>query len=123
MTREPAEAPVLRVPACSAHSAHRGGDWAQAQGTGDNHLDESGDGAGKRTSGEYVLMFPEIPRLRRRRGEGRRLSTRILVSQLAILAVTSVIGFVLFAWAQRAQLDKEYEGRALAIAKTAAADP
>lgn len=68
-------------------------------------------------------MFPEIPRLRRRRGDGRRLSTRILVSQLAILAVTSVIGFVLFAWAQRAQLDKQYEGRALSIADTAAADP
>src|SRR5579884_3183504 len=67
-------------------------------------------------------MFLEMTRLRRR-GEGRRLSTRILVSQLVILAVTSVIGFVLFAWAQRAQLDKQYENRALSIARTAAAAP
>lgn len=59
----------------------------------------------------------------RKRGEGRRLSTRILVSQLAILAVTSLIGFTLFVWAQRAQLDTEYEHRALAIAQVAASDP
>jgi two-component system, CitB family, sensor kinase len=64
-------------------------------------------------------MFPAM----RRRGEGRRLSTRILVSQLVILAVTSMIGFVLFAWAQRAQLDTQYERRALAIAQVAASDP
>jgi two-component system CitB family sensor kinase len=42
---------------------------------------------------------------------------------VAILAVTSVIGFILFAWAQRAQLDKEYEQRALSIAQVAAGDP
>ncbi|TDU04521.1 two-component system CitB family sensor kinase [Streptomyces sp. 846.5] len=64
-------------------------------------------------------MFPRRPR----RGPGRRLSTRILASQVAILAVTSVIGFVLFAWAQRAQLDNEYEQRALSIAQVAASDP
>jgi two-component system CitB family sensor kinase len=67
-------------------------------------------------------MFPAILRPRRR-GEGRRLSTRILVSQLVILAVTSIVGFTLFAWAQRAQLDTEYEHRALAIAQVAASDP
>ncbi|MCW2870838.1 MAG: histidine kinase [Streptomyces oryziradicis] len=64
-------------------------------------------------------MFPRTPRRR----QGRRLSTRILASQVAILAVTSVIGFILFAWAQRAQLDKEYEQRALSIAQVAAGDP
>ncbi|MFC6599387.1 ATP-binding protein [Kitasatospora paranensis] len=58
-----------------------------------------------------------------RRGRGRKLSVRILTGQLAILAVTSVIGFVLLAQAQRAQLDREYEQRALAIAETTAADP
>ncbi|MDH6108575.1 two-component system CitB family sensor kinase [Kitasatospora sp. MAP12-15] len=56
-------------------------------------------------------------------GQGRKLSARILVSQLVILAITSAIGFVLLAYAQRAQLDREYEQRALAIARTAAADP
>jgi two-component system CitB family sensor kinase len=58
-----------------------------------------------------------------RRGGKRRLSTRILVSQLLILAVTGAIGFVLLAFAQRAQLDRAYEKRALAIAQTTAAEP
>ncbi|MDJ0340979.1 sensor histidine kinase [Streptomyces sp. H10-C2] len=53
----------------------------------------------------------------------RKLSTRILIGQLAILGVTSAIGFVLLAFAQRAQLDRQYEQRALAIAHTTAADP
>ncbi|MDX6311883.1 MAG: two-component system, CitB family, sensor kinase, partial [Streptomyces sp.] len=61
--------------------------------------------------------------LRVRRGGKRRLSTRILVSQLLILAVTGAIGFVLLAFAQRAQLDRAYEKRALAIAQTTAAEP
>ncbi|MEY9872593.1 two-component system CitB family sensor kinase [Streptacidiphilus sp. MAP12-33] len=53
----------------------------------------------------------------------RKLSGRILVSQLAILAVTSVIGFVLLAFAQRAQIDHVNEQRALSIAQVAASDP
>lgn len=53
----------------------------------------------------------------------RRLSTRILTGQLAILGITGVIGFLLFAVAQRGQLDREYEQRALAIAQTTAAEP
>jgi two-component system CitB family sensor kinase len=60
---------------------------------------------------------------RARRTRSRRLSTRILASQLVILAVTSVIGFVLLAFAQRGALDRSYEQRALAIAGTVAADP
>ncbi|MBK6011838.1 sensor histidine kinase [Streptomyces sp. MBT53] len=57
------------------------------------------------------------------RGGKRRLSARILANQLAILALTGAIGFVLFAFAQRAEIDRAYEGRALDIAQTTAADP
>lgn len=59
----------------------------------------------------------------RGRGQGRKLSARILTGQLVILAITGVIGFVLLAYAQRAQLDRDYEQRALAIAQTTAAEP
>ncbi|AEW96970.1 MULTISPECIES: sensor histidine kinase [Streptomycetaceae] len=59
---------------------------------------------------------------RRPRGN-RKLSGRILAGQLAILGLTSAIGFVLFAVAQRGQLDREYERQALAIATTTAAEP
>ncbi|WP_107471286.1 ATP-binding protein [Streptomyces monashensis] len=62
-------------------------------------------------------------RIRIGRGGRGRLSARILVSQLAILALTGVIGFGLFAFAQRSALDRTYEERAVAIAKTTAADP
>ena len=58
-----------------------------------------------------------------RHGRGRRLSQQILFVQLAILAVTSVIGFALFAFTQRGQLDDYFEQRAVAIAQIAAADP
>ncbi|MGW5250952.1 ATP-binding protein, partial [Streptomyces sp. NPDC004129] len=57
------------------------------------------------------------------RGGRGRLSGRILANQLVILALTGATGFVLFAFAQRAEIDRSYEQRALAIAKTAAADP
>jgi two-component system CitB family sensor kinase len=57
------------------------------------------------------------------RGGRGRLSARILVNQLVILALTGLIGFVLFAFAQRNELDRAYEQRALAIAQTTAADP
>jgi two-component system CitB family sensor kinase len=62
-------------------------------------------------------------RIRVGRGGKRRLSARILANQLVILALTGLIGFVLFAFAQRAELDRAYEERALAIAKTTAAEP
>jgi two-component system CitB family sensor kinase len=69
----------------------------------------------------------EVPvtpiRFRTGRGGRRRLSTRILANELVILALTGLIGFVLFAFAQRAELDRSYEQRALAIARIAAADP
>jgi two-component system CitB family sensor kinase len=57
-----------------------------------------------------------------RSGKGR-LSARILANQLVILALTGMIGFVLFAFAQRAELDRAYEERALDIAQTTAAEP
>lgn len=62
-------------------------------------------------------------RLLVRRDGKRRLSARILASQLLILAVTGVIGFALLAFAQRAELDRAYERRSLAIAQTTAAEP
>ncbi|MER6384885.1 sensor histidine kinase [Streptomyces sp. NPDC001250] len=62
-------------------------------------------------------------RIRIGRGGRGRLSARILASQLVILALTGVIGFLLFAFAQRSALDRTYEERAVAIARTTAADP
>src|SRR5437867_1001895 len=53
----------------------------------------------------------------------RRLSTRILVSQLTILVATVLVGFALFAQQERAHLDHEYRDRALAIAWTVAGVP
>ncbi|WP_328333936.1 MULTISPECIES: sensor histidine kinase [unclassified Streptomyces] len=62
-------------------------------------------------------------RLGAHRGGRRRLSTRIFANQLVILALTGLIGYVLFAFAQRAELDRSYEQRALDIARTTAAEP
>jgi two-component system CitB family sensor kinase len=61
--------------------------------------------------------------MRTGRGGKGRLSARILANQLVILALTGAIGFVLFAFAQRAEIDRAYEQRALAIAQTTAAEP
>ncbi|MBV9023093.1 MAG: GAF domain-containing protein, partial [Streptomycetaceae bacterium] len=61
---------------------------------------------------------PQLPRARR-----RRLSRRILLAQLLILAVTSVIGFALFAFSQRSQLDRYFEQRAVSVAWVAAHNP
>jgi two-component system CitB family sensor kinase len=62
-------------------------------------------------------------RIRIGRGGKGRLSARILASQLAILALTGAIGFILFSFAQRGEIDRTYEQRALAIAQTTAAEP
>ncbi len=64
-----------------------------------------------------------LSRLAGRRGRNRRLSARILTSQLAILALTGIVGFVLLAFSQRAQLDRQYQREAVAIASTTAAEP
>ena len=53
----------------------------------------------------------------------RRLSTQILVSQIVILVAVVLVGFVLFAYQQRSQLDDQYEQRAVDIAATVAGIP
>jgi two-component system, CitB family, sensor kinase len=54
---------------------------------------------------------------------GRKLSTRILASQLTILVTSMLVGFCLFAHEERAKLDAQYRDRALAIAQAAAGTP
>ncbi|MGW0206800.1 SpoIIE family protein phosphatase [Streptomyces sp. NPDC003233] len=56
-------------------------------------------------------------------GRRRKLSQRILLALLLILAVMSAVGFALFAFAQRARLDALYEQRAVSIARIAAGNP
>lgn len=58
-----------------------------------------------------------------RRPSGRKLSTQILASQLTILVASMLVGFGLFAYAERTQLDSQYKQRALAIAETVAWTP
>jgi serine phosphatase RsbU (regulator of sigma subunit)/PAS domain-containing protein/anti-sigma regulatory factor (Ser/Thr protein kinase) len=70
--------------------------------------------------GWWPLSTGRSTRPRRRK---RKLSQRILFFQLLILVVTGVIGFVLFALAQRAVLDDQYEQRALVIARITAGEP
>ncbi|MBR7827351.1 sensor histidine kinase, partial [Actinospica sp. MGRD01-02] len=52
----------------------------------------------------------------------RRLSSQIFIGQVLILVATMLVGFGLFAKEQRAQLDVQYEDRALTVAQAAAAD-
>ena len=53
----------------------------------------------------------------------RKLSSQIFVAQLAILTATMLVGFVLFAHAERDHLDTQYEARAASIAETVAGVP
>lgn len=53
----------------------------------------------------------------------RRLSTQILVMQLAILLVTAAAGFLLSAHVVARELDHQYQQRALAVANSVAALP
>ena len=53
----------------------------------------------------------------------RQLATGILINQLVILTATVAIGFALFAYRERADLDHQYEQRAATIAQTTAAEP
>jgi two-component system CitB family sensor kinase len=50
----------------------------------------------------------------------RRLSTQIFAGQVTILVATMLVGFVLFARAERGQLDLQYEQRAISIGQSAA---
>jgi two-component system CitB family sensor kinase len=53
----------------------------------------------------------------------RKLSSQLFAAQLAILVVTVLVGFVLFVHEQRAQLDRQYEQRSVAIAQAVADNP
>ena len=53
----------------------------------------------------------------------RRLSSQILLAQVAILTASMVIGFVLFAQTARSNLDADYQARAAGIAQTFAGIP
>lgn len=50
----------------------------------------------------------------------RKLSSQIFVGQVAILVATVLVGFVLFARAERTQLDQQYEQQAVSIAESVA---
>jgi two-component system CitB family sensor kinase len=52
-----------------------------------------------------------------------QLSTRILASVVAILLASTLVGFVLVTLRQRAELEHDYQQRALAVAQTFAATP
>ncbi|MBV9605472.1 MAG: sensor histidine kinase [Solirubrobacterales bacterium] len=52
-----------------------------------------------------------------------KLSSRILASVVAILVATTLIGFGLNAISRRAELEREYQERALVVAQTFAATP
>ena len=53
----------------------------------------------------------------------RRLSSQILLAQLAILSATIVVGFALFAHDARGHLDAQYEARAASIAASVSGVP
>lgn len=53
----------------------------------------------------------------------RRLSSQILLAQLAILSATIVVGFALFAHGARGHLDAQYEARAASIASSVSGVP
>jgi two-component system CitB family sensor kinase len=60
-------------------------------------------------------MRPRLRRLIR-----QRLSTQVVIMQVAILIVIMVAGFVVVQWNMQRQLDRQYEQRALAVADTLA---
>jgi two-component system, CitB family, sensor kinase len=53
----------------------------------------------------------------------RQLSTRILTSVVGILLASTLVGFVLITLSQRAELEHDYQHRALTVAQTFAAMP
>ncbi len=53
----------------------------------------------------------------------RQLSSRILASVVAILVASTLVGFALVTWRQRAEFEHEYQQRALTIAQTFSAMP
>jgi two-component system CitB family sensor kinase len=58
-----------------------------------------------------------------RRPSLRRLSSQIFLGQVAILTVTVLVGFALFAHEERSRLDTQYQEKAVAIAQSFADNP
>ena len=58
-----------------------------------------------------------------RRLSWQRLSTQVVIAQVAILVITMAAGFAVVQWHLKGQLNQQYEQRALAVAETLAAQP
>ncbi len=58
-----------------------------------------------------------------RRLLGRRLSTQVVIMQIAILVVTIAAGFAVVQWNLRRQADTRYEQQALVVAQSLASQP
>src|SRR5579859_2535296 len=58
-----------------------------------------------------------------RRVSWHRLSTKIVIMQVAILVVTLAVGFWVVQWNLKRQLDQQFEHRALAVAESLASQP
>ena len=58
-----------------------------------------------------------------RRVSWQRLSTQVVIMQVAILVVTMVAGFAIFQWNLKRQLYVQYEQRSLMLAETLASQP
>ena len=53
----------------------------------------------------------------------QRLSSQVVIMQVAILVVTMAAGFAVVHWSLNRQLNEQYEQRALAVAQSLAATP
>ena len=53
----------------------------------------------------------------------QRLSTQVVIMQVAILVITMVAGFAIFQWNLKRQLYGQYEQRSLMLAETLASQP
>src|SRR5215469_1483750 len=58
-----------------------------------------------------------------RRVSWHRLSTKVVIMQVAILVVTLAAGFWVVQWNLKRQLDQQFEHRALAVAESLASQP
>lgn len=74
-------------------------------------------------SAQWVPWWPAALIMSAVRRRIRRLSSQILIAQVAILTVTMCVGFLLLAHGERGRLDTEYENRAASIAQAVASTP
>ena len=58
-----------------------------------------------------------------RRVSWQRLSTQVVIAQVAILVITMFAGFAVVQWHLKGQLNQQYEQRALAVAQSLASQP